>query len=122
MVIECKGLSQMPSFHSSKAHSMDERKFLIRVPLDNLQGFSFFSFSYTVNLGLAFVEFLNDLECRFVSYMVEQKRMCFRYHAGGPEYWIVKPKSHTVEELVLEHSEYRSIGIFGGQAMLPSRI
>jgi len=42
--------------------------------------------------------------------------------AGVPEYWIVKPRSQTVEVLVLEHGDYRSLGIFGGQAMLPSRI
>jgi Uma2 family endonuclease len=42
--------------------------------------------------------------------------------AGVPEYWIVKPKSHTVEVLVLERGEYRSLGIFGGQAMLPSLV
>ncbi len=39
--------------------------------------------------------------------------------AGVPEYWIVKPKSHSVEVLVLEHGEYRSLGTFGGQEMLP---
>ncbi len=42
--------------------------------------------------------------------------------AGIVEYWIVKPTTHTVEVLMLERGEYRSLGIFSGQAMLPSRI
>jgi Uma2 family endonuclease len=42
--------------------------------------------------------------------------------AGVPEYRIVKPRNQTVEVLVLEDGEYRSPGIFGGQAMLPSQI
>ena len=42
--------------------------------------------------------------------------------AGIPEYWIVKPKTRTVEVMVLEHGEYRSLGIFRGEQMLPSRI
>src|SRR5438045_4564046 len=32
--------------------------------------------------------------------------------AGIPEYWIVRPTRRTVEVLVLEHGEYRSLGIF----------
>ena len=43
-------------------------------------------------------------------------------HAGIAEYWIVKPTTRTVEVLVLEGGEYRSLGIFNGQAMLPSRV
>jgi Putative restriction endonuclease len=43
-------------------------------------------------------------------------------HAGITEYWIVKPTSHTVEVLVLEGEEYRSLGIFRGEQTLPSRI
>jgi Uma2 family endonuclease len=43
-------------------------------------------------------------------------------HAGIAEYWIVKPTTHTVEVLVVEGREYRSLGIFNGQATLPSRI
>jgi Uma2 family endonuclease len=43
-------------------------------------------------------------------------------HAGIPEYWIVKPASHTVEVLVLEGGEYRSLGLFRGEQTLPSRI
>jgi len=42
--------------------------------------------------------------------------------AGIAEYWIVKPAAHTVEVLTLEQSEYRSLGIFSGQTMLPSRV
>ena len=43
-------------------------------------------------------------------------------HAGITEYWIVKPTTRTVEVLVLEHGEYRSLGIFHGQQTLPSRV
>lgn len=43
-------------------------------------------------------------------------------HAGIAEYWIVKSTSRTVEVMVLEPGEYRSLGIFSGQATLPSRI
>ncbi len=42
--------------------------------------------------------------------------------AGITEYWIVKPTSRTIEVLVLEHGEYRSLGIFSGQQTLPSRV
>ncbi len=42
--------------------------------------------------------------------------------AGITEYWIVKAKSRTVEVLVLEAGEYRSLGIFRGEQTLPSRI
>jgi Uma2 family endonuclease len=42
--------------------------------------------------------------------------------AGIPEYWIVKHTRRTVEVLVLEHSEYRSLGVFSGQQTLPSRV
>jgi len=43
-------------------------------------------------------------------------------HAGITEYWIVKPTRRTVEVLVLEGEEYRSLGIFRGEQTLPSRI
>jgi Uma2 family endonuclease len=43
-------------------------------------------------------------------------------HAGIPEYWFVKPEKQTVEVFVLEDGEYRSLGIFGGQQTLPSRV
>lgn len=39
-----------------------------------------------------------------------------------PEYWIVKPIQRTVEVLVLQNREYRSLGIFQGHQTLPSRI
>lgn len=42
--------------------------------------------------------------------------------AGITAYWIVKPTTHTIEVMILEHSEYRSLGIFSGQATLPSQI
>lgn len=42
--------------------------------------------------------------------------------AGIAEYWIVKPASRTIEVMVLEVGEYRSLGIFSGQATLPSRV
>jgi len=42
--------------------------------------------------------------------------------AGIPEYWIVKPTRRAVEVLVLEHGEYRSLGVFSGQQTLPSRV
>jgi Uma2 family endonuclease len=41
--------------------------------------------------------------------------------AGVPEYWIVRPDARSVEVLVLERETYRSLGIFAGQALLPSR-
>ncbi len=43
-------------------------------------------------------------------------------HAGVVEYWIVKSAHRAVEVLVLENGEYRSLGIFSGQATLPSRV
>ena len=49
-----------------------------------------------------------------------------KYHlyaqAGVSEYWIAEPASKTVEVLVLESGEYRSLGIFRGKASLPSQI
>lgn len=42
--------------------------------------------------------------------------------AGVMEYWIVDPGTQTVEVLVLEAGEYRSLGIFRGQATLPSQV
>lgn len=40
--------------------------------------------------------------------------------AGVTEYWIVNPDAHTVELLVLKNSSYRSLGLFSGDAVLPS--
>lgn len=42
--------------------------------------------------------------------------------AGVPEFWIVKPGQRTVEILVLQRGDYRSLGVFHGQDKLPSRI
>lgn len=44
--------------------------------------------------------------------------------AGVPEYWIADPWSRTIEVLALEmgSAEYRSLGVFEGQATLPSRV
>jgi Uma2 family endonuclease len=42
--------------------------------------------------------------------------------AGVIEYWIVKSAQRTVEVLALVSGEYRSLGIFNGQATLPSRV
>ena len=42
--------------------------------------------------------------------------------AGVPEYWIADPWSRTVEVLVLEDGEYRPLGVFEGQAILPSKV
>ena len=41
--------------------------------------------------------------------------------AGVPEYWIADPISHTVEVLVLDGFQYRSLGVFRGTATLPSQ-
>jgi Uma2 family endonuclease len=42
--------------------------------------------------------------------------------AGVPEYWIADPVAETVELFVLGEGEYRSLGVFHGQALLPSTI
>ena len=42
--------------------------------------------------------------------------------AGVPEYWIVRPEPQSVEVLVLDGKMYRSLGIFEGQATLPSLV
>lgn len=42
--------------------------------------------------------------------------------AGVPEYWLVDPAAHTIEVLSLEHHEYRSLGVFQGKAILPTRV
>jgi Uma2 family endonuclease len=43
-------------------------------------------------------------------------------HAGVQEYWIVNMKAKTIQVLVLEDGEYRSLGTFRGEQTLPSRI
>lgn len=42
--------------------------------------------------------------------------------AQVPEYWIVSASEQVVELLVLEGGDYQSLGIFQGEAILPSRI
>ena len=42
--------------------------------------------------------------------------------AGVPEYWIAEPGTRTIEVLVLEDGEYQSLGVFRGQATLPSKV
>jgi Uma2 family endonuclease len=42
--------------------------------------------------------------------------------AGVREYWIADPIALTVELLVLEGNEFRSLGVFQRQALLPSRV
>lgn len=42
--------------------------------------------------------------------------------AGVPEYWIADPYAETVECFMLEAGEYRSAGVFGGEATLPSAV
>ena len=42
--------------------------------------------------------------------------------AGVPEYWVVTPEELTIELLILDGSEYRSLGLFIGPATLPSRV
>ena len=43
-------------------------------------------------------------------------------HAGVQEYWIASIEAKTIQVLVLESDEYRSLGIFRGEQILPSRI
>jgi Uma2 family endonuclease len=42
--------------------------------------------------------------------------------AGVPEYWLVDPEKKCIELFVLEYGKYRSLGIFSGDQVLPSRI
>lgn len=42
--------------------------------------------------------------------------------AGVREYWIADPYAQTVEPLVLLAGEFRSLGVFQGEATLPSRV
>jgi Uma2 family endonuclease len=43
-------------------------------------------------------------------------------HAGVSEYWIANPDAHTIEVLKLEGSGYYSLGLFSGNATLPSLV
>jgi Uma2 family endonuclease len=67
-----------------------------------------------------------DLVVEVASYSTAAFDRIIKYEkyaqAGIAEYWLVKPTSRTVEVLVLEHGEYRSLGIFRGEQALPSRI
>lgn len=42
--------------------------------------------------------------------------------AGVQEFWIANAKARTIQVLVLESEEYRSLGTFRGQQTLPSRV
>lgn len=42
--------------------------------------------------------------------------------AQVPEYWIVNPSERVIELLVLDDEVYRSLGVFQGATVLPSRI
>jgi Uma2 family endonuclease len=42
--------------------------------------------------------------------------------AGIPEYWLAEPADQTIEVLALEDGAYRSLGVFTGAALLPSRV
>jgi Uma2 family endonuclease len=42
--------------------------------------------------------------------------------AGIPEYWLAEPADQTIELLALEEGGYRSLGVFTGATILPSRL
>jgi Uma2 family endonuclease len=45
------------------------------------------------------------------------------YARGGiPEYWLAEPADQTIELLVLNGSSYRSLGVYTGASLLPSRV
>jgi Uma2 family endonuclease len=45
------------------------------------------------------------------------------YARGGvPEYWLAEPADQTLEILVLEGGGYRSLGVYTGAAIPPSRV
>jgi Uma2 family endonuclease len=41
---------------------------------------------------------------------------------GVPEYWVVTPEELTIELLILDGSEYHSLGLFIGPTKLPSQV
>ena len=43
-------------------------------------------------------------------------------NAGVQEFWVANTNARTIQVLVSESGEYRSLGVFRGQQMLPSRI
>jgi Uma2 family endonuclease len=43
-------------------------------------------------------------------------------HGGVPEYWLAEPADQTIEVLALAGGVYRSLGVFVGSALLPSRV
>lgn len=55
---------------------------------------------------------------------INDRNRKYRVYArtGVREYWIVDPGTRTVEVLVLEDDDYRSLGVFREQATLPSQI
>lgn len=67
-----------------------------------------------------------DLVVEVASYSTAAFDRIIKYEkyaqAGIAEYWLVKPTSRTVEVLTLANGEYRSLGIFRGEQILPSRI
>ena len=42
--------------------------------------------------------------------------------SGVPEYWLAEPADQTIELLVLGGGAYRSLGVFAGEALLPSPV
>jgi Uma2 family endonuclease len=53
----------------------------------------------------------------------DRDRKLHAYERGGvPEYWIADPNARTIEVFVAEQGVYRSLGVFQGQGLLPSRV
>ena len=53
----------------------------------------------------------------------DRDRKLHAYELGGvPEYWIADPNARTVEVFVAEEGVYRSLGVFQGQGLLPSKV
>lgn len=49
-----------------------------------------------------------------------KRRAYERY--GIKEYWVVDPKGHTIELLMLEGDTYKSVGIFSGDQKVPTQV